>query len=278
MNFREQFPTNTPKGVQEFIPPHVEEAWNKTRKIFVRDAIDMDGFEDLYGKENIERDKQKIARYQESFEMTANTAYAEILEGILYEQIELSDWFGKNATTIKTSKFDDIVHGTDLVVEFKDPTLQAVSHMALAVDVTFGTMSMEKKFQKIRVEIEKGTLGTIKYFQSESRYMRGELKKVPRVVIGLEKKQVIELSRVWNGGQVKDLAEHPAQKLFLKEILLELEGFKLYAEQAERPEIVAIYAQEIAKIKPLLSEKGNIRLGSLEGDKVYLAIQNALKI
>ncbi len=82
---------------------------------------------------------------------------------------------------------------------------------------------LKKKFNCIKKEIEEGKLARIKYFVSEHMNIRGELKKVPRLVIGADRETVKELGELWINRDNKALEKHPIQFTLLKEILLQCE-------------------------------------------------------
>lgn len=266
---------------KDYIHPAVKNAHRIAEKMLKENAVDPKDFTALYGTENIARDIAYAEKREREFSRDAHKVYAEVLEAILYDQIELSDWFGANARTIKTSFFDDIVNGSDLILELED-IKKTFSHLSLSVDVTFGTSTETKKFSAIKDKIDAGTLGTIKYFHSEKGGFRDELSKVPQVVIGVEKDMVIQLSGLWAGehgrnreGNLK-LATHPVQRIIFTEILLELRAFKEYAEATGKNALVPIYEKDILALEDILRKRPLMDMGDLRNDRVFAAIRSAL--
>ena len=96
--------------------------------------------------------------------------------------------------------------------------------MALAIDETF-SHDVDEKFKRIKEEIKRGELTQIKYFISERLNIRGELSKIPRVVIGIDAKQQKEIGELWLEKNNKDLAKHSTQFIILEEILLAIRSF-----------------------------------------------------
>ena len=43
---------------------------------------------------------------------------AKIIEAIIFEHGEKSNWFGESATTMQTSRYDDIVNHLDTIIQF----------------------------------------------------------------------------------------------------------------------------------------------------------------
>lgn len=244
-----------------------------------RDAIDPSDFIHPYGEQSVMRDLATVERLRTKFETTdPHKKYADVLESILYEHIEQSNWFGESATTIKTSHYDDIINGIDLIVEFEEAS-KSLSHLGLAVDITFGTTSMQKKFQTIRSEIEAGTLAEVKYFESERSPHKGLYQKLPRVVIGAEREHVIKLAAMWlDPKRKKEFSDHPIQKVILTEISTQLQQFKEYAASVNRQELVPIFDRQLGIIRKILSSKSRISTEDYKEDKVVEAIRSQLEL
>lgn len=273
MNFNPLEGASRLEQKEDYVNPAVRTAHRTAEKMLNNDAVDPRNFITLYGEENVARDLAYVEKREAGFTRDANEVYAKVLEAVLYDQIELSGWFGPKARTIKTSLFDDIANGSDLILE-----LEKLSHLSLSVDVTFGTTTEDKKFLEIKEKIDAGTLGKIKYFDSES----GGLSKVPQVVIGVEKDVVIQLARLWMGEHGRNeedsakLAAHPIQRVILTEILIQLITFKKYAEQTGKESLVPIYQKNINVLEDILRAKPPIAMGELEKDKVFAAIKSSL--
>ncbi len=268
---------------RDYIHPAIEQASRKAKRTLHNAEINPRDFIELYGKDNVERDLARADNKEKGFVSEANKAYAEVLEGIMYDQIGRGDWFGKKASTIKSSKYDDLYNGCDLILELED-FAQTLSHLSLSIDVTFGTMTEEKKFAAIKNNIDEDRLGKIKYFHSEHGGFRGELSKVPQVVIGVEKDLVIKLAGLWadeTGLKTKSqaiLKDHPVQRLILSELLLELNVFKNYAKNTGKKSLVPAFQKNINILEHILREKSHVSLGNLHDDKVFVAIRNSLEM
>lgn len=261
----------------EYLDPAVREALPRAEKFIQEYALSPEDFRGTYGDDVVDRDIAETARLEKKFYTDeAHKKYAEVMEAILCEQIEQSDWFGSEAATIKTSLYDDYTNGVDIVVEFENAT-RGLSHLGLAVDVTFGKDSIEKKFQRIRGEIQKGRLAEIKYFESENGRYKGTLQKLPRVIVGMERGMVIELAKMWIGSSSRTFGGHPVQKMLLTQIVEQLEYFRRYAKSYDQKDLVEVFSDEINVVQAILDTKKDIAMDSMKEDGIFLEIQQQLK-
>ncbi len=230
-------------------------------------AIDEANFASLYPEEDIRRNKEYVAQKQAEWaEIDSRKRHkredkrrATVLEYIIFDQGESNNWLGENALTIKTSPYDDIVNGVDMVAEFEetpeDKNLEAnFSHLGLAIDITFGE-DLKQKFDDIRGEIDSGLLSEVKYFES-SRSGQRKLSQMPRVVISCSRETVHELMEKWLKKDNEFLASHPFQLQMLEEVAGQLKMFEMYArEVAEREDIGDIYAEVLVVVERLRKQK-----------------------
>lgn len=265
----------------EYLHPIIIEADKKAKEMIRRDAIDPRNFVHPYGEASVQSDialSEKLSAKYERGE--PHKKYADVMEGILYEHIEQSNWFGETASTIKTSLYDDYVNHVDLIVEFEEES-KALSHLGLAIDVTFGTTAMQKKFDTIREEILSGKLTEVKYFESERSPHKGLYRKLPRVVIGVEREHVIELAALWlDPKRKKEFAVHPIQKVILQEIASQLDQFRAFAGTGgqEARELVPIFERELSVVRKILTAKRGLHTEEYTNDRVFGAIQQQLRL
>lgn len=253
---------------------NLDETYRIAEKFLEQEEIKIENFTDLYVKEDIEKDRQYVeemeakSNQKSSSEFGQSKKLATIFEAVLNSQVELNNWFGPHAVTIKPSRFDHIKNGVDSIAEFQEPE-KSISYFALAIDAT-SSLDVQDKFDRIKREIKQGELAQIKYFK------RG-LDKVPRVIIGAEPAIVKELSQLWIEKNNKALKEHPIQFLILKEILLECEIFKNYAKKVNQPEIAAIYEKSQKVVREIYDEKQSLITREEPYDDVLNAIRRNLK-
>ncbi|MBN2197685.1 hypothetical protein JW698_00585 [Candidatus Wolfebacteria bacterium] len=250
----------------------MNKTYEKAKNLLQEEEIKLDDFTDLYGEENIKKDKKYVEEMEKKFiqqsspECVQAKELATILEAIIYDQTELSNWFGETAVTIKTSRYDDIVNKADIITEFQES--------AFAIDATLSS-DIEKKFNCIKKEIEKNKLSRIKYFISDRMNIREELRKIPRFIIGVDCKIVKELSELWINRENKALEKHPIQFLILKEIILQCEAFKNFAEKINQPEIAAIYEKSQRVIEKIYNDK---KISEIEETESYDNVLQVIKM
>lgn len=262
----------------------IEKAYKKAVEVIERDRIKTTEFTDLYGPDTIARDNEYITERKKKFETPMNSEeqkqlkLAIIFEAILHEHGEQSDWFGEAAFTIKTSLFDDIANGVDEIVEFEEEETSP-SYLALAVDATYSKFSGQK-LRRIKEEIDRGVLAQIKYAVVEKTGFRGELKKVPRVVIGVSAGTVINLAELWiSKGNDKMFANHPVQMQILEEVLMQAKYFAKYAESQGQPDIARKYQKMQFVIDGVITKKKTQKGFHDNGkrDDVFISLEVALR-
>ena len=271
----------------------IEKALRLVEKIYGQDIeiIEEKNFEDLYSEKIVAADLEWVRKEEERFEREDTSEQKEarkistIFETLIYDQAEMSEWLGKSAITIKSSRYDDIKNGIDLIIEFPDSEGASASHLALAVDITLSN-ELEKKMNGIRRDIERGELSNIKYFESETLSIRGEKRNVPKVVIGADSKMLNQIIDLWirqDKESKNRLGNHPIQFVLLEEVMLQLEKFKDYAEKFKQDKVSESYDKVRDVMNGIYREKLKLRedvLGSnnlaIENDKVYRAISSYL--
>ena len=161
-----------------------------------RDLIRSDDPNDIYSSERLDQDEKYVAKCKSDFTETGKKKLpnglsmrevkqlAEIAEYDLIRGINLGGWI-PHGRSIKTSEFDDIRNGVDMVLEIGSKN-SSLGHLGMGVDVSF-SLNLQKKFQRIKDDIDnfdgdRHRLGVVKYFQSQAAGMRGELSGLPRVV------------------------------------------------------------------------------------------------
>jgi hypothetical protein len=258
-------------------PEHIvrEKAFVRAQKSLEEYAIRPEEFTDLYGKENVEKDNRFVDKMEDRFKADESAPdvlkkIATIFEAIFNECGESCGWFGPNTTIIKTSRYDDIAHGVDEVVEFEEGENTA-SWLALAIDVTF-SQKLDKKFRTIYEEIDQGSMARIKYFKSERMNIRGEKSMIPHVVIGADLETVSELMKLWDERKGKTLSDHFIQFQILEEILMQCESFASYAKSVNKNDICSIYEKSAETIRKIIDEKKKTVKDTGVRDKVHAAI------
>jgi hypothetical protein len=213
-------------------------------------AFNPNTFANLYSAENVAHDLRYVAGRKADFESSSNyelipglTAgdiklLAERVEYEVIRGINMGNWF-EGARAYKTSEYDDIANGIDLVLEIVDNT--SYGHLGLGIDVTF-SQDIEKKLRRIKDEIdrydgEENRLGRVKYFESSQVGMRGELCDLARAVVAIDLPMLDDMTRVKNDSFQGHISKHIA--------LLEIQKQQgLFLEYAGRKNQKAIPALE----------------------------------
>ncbi len=220
---------------------NLDNIYNKAWESLEEDRIEMDDFKRLYGDRRVEEDKKEVEKrknfYKENNSNQEKEAkkLATIFEAIINENLELSEWLGENAQTMPTTEYDDFVNGVDTIIEFIEEDKNP-SHLGMAIDATYSS-ELGKKFTKIKENIDKEKLATIKYFKSINMDFMGEKSQIPRVIVGADNNTIKELIELWYTGKKKELGEHPIQFQIMEEILIQLESFMQYAKKINKPGI-----------------------------------------
>ena len=198
----------------------------------VKDATPTpDSFVDQYSLDEINTDTQwaeniySQGREKDTEETSTQRQYAIVMEAILLQHGELSDWFGKDAYTVKTTKFDDIRNGLDLVLSLppQDNDIQQ-KRQNIGIDVTFSQRNLAKKLDRAYTEVCEGQLAEVKYYACEDTHEKGTI-RVPRITLAITREHVTELAGLWLNKKNTDIANHAVKGIFLKEIEAQLQFF-----------------------------------------------------
>lgn len=242
---------------------HVKEkfidiAYKKAQETLSKNPIEMDSFADKYDPALISRHQAYLKKHEEIYASRGQYErptykLSVILEAIIYEHGEQSNWFGPHCQTIKTTPYDDIAHGVDEIIEFSEPGKET-SHLALGIDATYSTDRLGEKISQILNKIDSGQLSKVDYFVSGDGSYRGELNKIPIIILCATEGTVRSLADIWvNDG--RSLAENPFQLQILEEAAIQLDFFAKYAEKRDKPTAVRKYQAALALIKKILDDK-----------------------
>lgn len=214
----------------------------------------MDDFIRVYGREEVERDKDSVEKIRGSFEqVVSEAAFGQILHHSLVAIANRFQWFGRGSEVINTLPYDDYVNGTDFVIDFG-------GGVRLGIDVIYSNSDevVREKLERNQNMGQKGALIEVKYFKSRGH--RGRI-NVPKVVIGGDEFYLRRYFRelLQSGGATENF-KHNYMRVT---ILLEIQGQlrKILAEQVKKrvnPQIIQIYLQVRQKIDDLLRQKENV--------------------
>lgn len=230
------------------------EAQKRAEEVFATQRIKESDFADLYGADVIEEDKRRLheremeiddlfradARGHE-VESKNTLELASVFEAVM---VSRSSWFGMptNTRTYATTKFDNVFHGVDAIVEKVSPG-QGSTELGLGIDMTFGKNIevIKRKIEKIKRHIDQGELTRVKYFKSKQRAMRGELSELPLVVVGSTADTARELTNLFARREDAKLEEHQVQFQIMEEIIIQCEYFAGYARAQKKEDLAKRY-------------------------------------
>jgi len=241
-------------------------------------AFIRNGDKGVYPLDEVKGDMIEVKRLLDLFESKATPyekvteMFAQVLEAIVLEQSELGNWLGDGVTTLKTSRFDDIKNGVDMLAEWSSGLGESSHILGLAVDVTFGKFSAEEKLSKIRDEIDRDSLRPIKYFRDAKGSFMGTRFHVPRVIVGIDQEHLTQLASLWNARDNKALAHHPVQKILITEMLTQSRAMLAYAQSKGSEKAAQSYAEIVFVLETLSEEKASIGFGALEQDAVFRSL------
>lgn len=250
-------------GSKEFLTPNQELVYNKLVSGRISEKPTEDSFAETgaFSQAEINADKLEIKNLKKSFDVP--TMQGEILEAILLDQIENSEYFeGEEYYTIETTKHDDYKNHTDFVIEINNNG----KPIRIAVDATVGDRwTAEAKYEKIIKELDfyKGT--TIKYFQSGvDPEEKGEIKGLPSTVLMMSKENLSNLCDV----MAKALNNEPGSKKNLS---------KLHLKFSVLEELLSQLSQQAAYLEKKNNTKSRVYGNIIEAKELITVILDRMK-
>ncbi len=243
------------------------EAYSRAEKVLEDKRIKMDEFTSLYGEVTVTEDKKKLAerelQIRDLFRDDPEHRQEHTLQlATVFHALTVNNesWFGVTTETSvqATTRFDDVFHGVDAVVEKNSP--EGSTHLGLAIDVTFGH-SAEKKITHIKNHIDHKSLTRVKYFKSETKGFRGEISELPSVVVGVSGDTVKELANLFARKEDGALELHQVQFQILDQIQLQCEYFASYAGSKGLTHL----AEKYKKVSAFISQSYNLSEKLVEG-------------
>jgi hypothetical protein len=277
-DFHAQLSSESLARNHEYIHPLVAQAAIEAEKVRRAEAIDPKLFVSVYGEHAVARDLKYVQERKRGYSAEDSVAkkWASVLEIIFYQHAELSNWLGENTHTILAAEVDDIANGIDVAVRMNDSD-RAFPYLGMGIDVTYGTMKMREKVKNIFQEIDEGQLGKMHYFMDpEFDQFKGELSKIPHLVVGVERNHIIELSRQWLNGEKRALADNPIQLVILQEIMKQLKLLRQYARKTGKKDLVEIYTADIDVFEPVLRDRQTMDIRNYENDRVVNMLSDEL--
>jgi hypothetical protein len=255
----------------------LEQMYSKAEETIQNSKINIDDFVDIY-EDMVERDKETAMSRKEKFASRLDDSgreckkYADVMEAILVDSVNVSDWLGEDVKAMNTTDYDDFENGIDVIAEMtKEGGFK--KHLGLAMDATFARR-VSGKFNDIKGKIVSGRMSKVKYYQTDD--YKGSLTNVPHVVIGVSLEKIKELGEMWVNGETDKLNNHPVQYQILEEMIMQLEVFEKYANKYDKPELAEVYKDRCETLKAIKAKKEEILPDTGERDHIFKNIKKEM--
>ena len=243
----------------------IEDRVEKIVSDAVMDHPPLDYFKklDKYNSEEIDRDKSILEKIEDDFEEGGERG--EAMEIILADLLDR--WFeteDMEVITQRTTKFDDVVNGVDVIVEFKTP--DSIEKTALAVDASLSHSRIGEKLKKCYNKVAGEDKNfQVKYFQGQfenkkGEYPHGPLKTVVPMVVGLDCRNANKLFKEFSDYlisrerskkegelKIKKIESDSVKKIFMIQIKKQLDFYIKNSENLNSKMI-----SEIKKIRSIV--------------------------
>jgi hypothetical protein len=215
-----------PESSVEKLLPFVKEISENLKKegVPVNDdcRINMREFSDLYGKEEIKKDKDKIAALEEEWGENSLEKDGEKLEMLIL--VLFSKFLKDKFIVARSSRHDDIFNGTDTIILEKE-----TGNLVCAFDEVADTSGPDLQ-GKIRDITEKNKKGSrLKYGLKikEGKIEKGSVEGAPIFYLALPKERINDGIKNLSTSEEKTDYEKKLFKYFIDLIQLQYSAFRL---------------------------------------------------
>lgn len=235
MRFETQPISFKPKSLKD--DPYAMDLLLKKSIQLGRKRPSLEDFLDIYSKEEIEKDRQKLKIRQQQWDENNDEYqkfmrdFSSIYEATITSILNQNKFLGEGEV-IQTSVYDDVFNGVDSI--FIRENKEGNQYLGLNMDVTFSSDhdNLCRKIESIKQTIRSGDLATLKYFQDLKTKEHKKL-SLPKVIIGSQQSSADGLIRLWGETSRNDeekLKNHPIQSKIIMEILAQLIYFCKFAK------------------------------------------------
>ncbi|MDD2758508.1 MAG: hypothetical protein PHD72_04035 [Patescibacteria group bacterium] len=231
-------------------------------------------------KEILEKRKNKRAKEKEAKKNIELISQA--MEMVLAWCGETGGWFGKNAAAIRTGKYDQLINGVDLVIEFAPNNEEEESRclaLSIAITAVENTAGLDEIMEKNLEKIKTGKLAQVKYFESPATGEKRQIENVIPVAIALDGERAIEfinkysqkiLNKKAAAEDGKQVGADPIQIMFLEQILAQLKAYleEMDEENSKEAGIISEINKLQELLQPILDEINTGEQSNLEEDEI----------
>jgi len=241
-------------------------------------------------EKRIEDKKGKMSPFEREV-ADLNEKRGQAFEVLLVDQVYNGEWFGPEAMPVQTSRYDDVLRGVDMIIEFDRE--DEIERVALAVDAST-TSEIDHMERKIKRNIRRVTEDfwplEVKYFESQindsnGNYFKGELKGLIPIVIGADRQNADRVFDIFselislekrNNKELRDerrwlrekLSRHPIQKVFFEQVEVQLQMYKsILSEKGKDTSEVEDLLSIVSEVSRMKEDDGFSSGEEILGDK-----------
>ncbi|MGB3988864.1 MAG: hypothetical protein WBK67_04200 [Minisyncoccales bacterium] len=241
-------------------------------------------------EKRIEDKKGKMSPFEREV-ADLNEKRGQAFEVLLVDQVYNGEWFGPEAMPVQTSRYDDVLRGVDMIIEFDRE--DEIERVALAVDAST-TSEIDHMERKIKRNIRRVTEDfwplEVKYFESQindsnGNYFKGELKGLIPIVIGADRQNADRVFDIFselislekrNNKELRDerrwlrekLSRHPIQKVFFEQAEVQLQMYKsILSEKGKDTSEVEDLLSIVSEVSRMKEDDGFSSGEEILGDK-----------
>ncbi len=236
--------------------------------------------------------KKKFDSQQNFAEQTRNADIARCFEVFLLDQMTRYALPDKSIGGFKTSDYDDIAQGVDLVAEIipddgsseKMPPDDAQStpkeRLDFALDVTYSESYLHKKFATIEKTLSVGEAARLKYLPTETM-PAGREYALPSFIIGLSPQNMVPLLEAWSSGNQDALDKSTFMLTVFKQIEMQALAYATFCSKRGHRKMADRYAAVHKTIEEARKQKARelnvvFQEVSLQKDTVTAGIRAGL--
>jgi hypothetical protein len=213
----------------------------------------IDSWEDLIGADQIEKDLRWVEKEKRSHgDGGIAKERADLLEAVLNNEAEMSNWMGEDAYTFRTFEYDDF-KGVDTVVEWEPEEGGEPPRLAIDFTTASNPAKVREKFDRIRKDLDKKKdyLAQVKYYFSDAKGEFESIDHAPHVVVGLDKDRMKMLAEDLQGSEKGELGEHPVQLVLFEQMDEQLSSQLMYVARKLGRELGGDLASKVRGLRSL---------------------------
>lgn len=214
----------------------------------------IDSWEELIGKDQIKKDLQRVEKAKKRHgDGGIAKERADLLEAVLNNEAEMSNWVGEDAYTFQTFEYDDFFNGVDTVVEWEPDEDGEPPRLAIDFTTASDQGNVREKFDRIRNDLDKkdNYLAQVKYYFSDAKGEFESIDHVPHVVVGLDQDRMKMLAEDLHESEKGELGEHPVQLVLFEQMDKQLSSQLMYVARKLGRELSGDLASKVRGLRSI---------------------------